>query len=143
VLGRRAAAPSQAHTGEEAAAGEGPVCGVPDPPDCASRSPPRAHQTTTATPRCCLASPRRQRPVGASYVLAFASCGETMLFLPSDSQHRQNALPRCGWVNVGARLCDAKHCARLRAPLAGLRLCLKRLRLWLWQNNGFFGEAIL
>jgi hypothetical protein len=26
-----------------------------------------------------------------------------------------------------------------RAPLAGLRLCLKRLRLW--QNNGFFGEA--
>jgi hypothetical protein len=29
----------------------------------------------------------------------------------------------------------------LRAPLAGLRLWLKRLRLWLWQNNGFFGEA--
>jgi hypothetical protein len=28
-----------------------------------------------------------------------------------------------------------------RAPLAGLRLWLKRLRLWLWQNNGFFGEA--
>jgi hypothetical protein len=25
--------------------------------------------------------------------------------------------------------------------LAGLRLWLKRLRLWLWQNNGFFGEA--
>jgi hypothetical protein len=30
---------------------------------------------------------------------------------------------------------------QLRAPLAGLRLWLKRLRLWLWQNNGFFGEA--
>jgi hypothetical protein len=28
-----------------------------------------------------------------------------------------------------------------RAPLAGLLLWLKRLRLWLWQNNGFFGEA--
>jgi hypothetical protein len=30
---------------------------------------------------------------------------------------------------------------KIRAPLAGLRLRLKRLRLWLWQNNGFFGEA--
>jgi flagellar biosynthesis protein FliR len=29
----------------------------------------------------------------------------------------------------------------VRALLAGLRLWLKRLRLWLWQNNGFFGEA--
>jgi hypothetical protein len=25
--------------------------------------------------------------------------------------------------------------------LAGLLLWLKRLRLWLWQNNGFFVEA--
>jgi hypothetical protein len=41
-------------------------------------------------------------------------------------------------LNKERAFCIVKY---VRAPLAGLRLWLKRLRLWLWQNNDFFGEA--
>jgi hypothetical protein len=45
-------------------------------------------------------------------------------------------VPLAGWLK-SSRTSQSP----VRAPLAGLRLWLKRLRLWLWQNNSFFGEA--
>jgi hypothetical protein len=63
--------------------------------------------------------------------------------LPSENWNLFTLLRAHHGGDHDGRACSSSNyiLAKLRAPLAGLRLCLKRLRLWLWQNNGFFGEA--
>jgi hypothetical protein len=61
---------------------------------------------------------------------------------PAKGPHNES-LVCCGRQKLEPKTCSQKWNTypSLRAPLAGLRLWLKRLRLRLWQNNGFFGEA--